>query len=77
MARNTSVILGEHFHEQINAGRFQLVSGVVRAGLHKLGDDETKLQVLREKLQTGENSPLVENFYGKKFISGLHSKHLK
>jgi len=81
MARNTSVTLGEHFdefvHEKINGGRFQSVSEVVRAGLRKLEEDETKLQVLRDKLQAGENSPLVENFDGKKFISGLHNKHLK
>jgi len=81
MARNTSVTLGEHFdefvHAKINAGRFQSVSEVVRAGLRKLEEDETKLQVLRDKLQAGENSPLVEGFDGKKFISGLHSKHLK
>ncbi len=81
MARNTSVTLGDHFdefvHEKINAGRFQSVSEVVRAGLRKLEEDETKLQVLRDKLQSGENSSLVEGFDGKKFISGLHNKHLK
>ncbi|PCI68074.1 MAG: type II toxin-antitoxin system ParD family antitoxin [Piscirickettsiaceae bacterium] len=81
MARNTSVTLGEHFdefvHEKINAGRFQSVSEVVRAGLRKLEEDEIKLQVLRDKLQAGEDSPLVEDFDGKKFVSGLHSKHLK
>jgi antitoxin ParD1/3/4 len=81
MARNTSVTLGEHFdefvHEKINAGRFQSVSEVVRAGLRKLEEDETKLQVLRDKLQAGENSPLVEGFNGEKFKSGLHTKYLK
>ena len=81
MARNTSVTLGGHFdefvQEKINARRFQPVSEVVCAGLRKLEEDETKLQVLRDKLQAGENSPLAEGFDGKKFISGLHSKHLK
>jgi antitoxin ParD1/3/4 len=81
MARNTSVTLGEHFdefvHEKINAGRFQSVSEVVRAGLRKLEEDETKLQVLRDKLQAGEDSPLVDDFDGKKFMSGLRSKHHK
>jgi len=80
MARDTSVTLGEHFdelvHEKINAGRFQSVSDVVRAGLRKLEEDEIKFQVLRDKLQAGENSPSIEGFDGKKFISGLHSKHL-
>lgn len=81
MARNTSVTLGEHFDEfvleKINAGRFQSVSEVVRAGLRKLEEDEIKLQALREKLQAGENSPLVDAFNGESFIEGLHKKHLK
>ena len=81
MARNTSVTLGEHFddfvHEKINAGRFQSVSEVVRAGLRKLEEDEIKLQALRDKLQAGEDSPLVDGFNGAKFIAALHKKHLK
>ena len=81
MARNTSVTLGEHFDgyaaEKIKEGRFQSVSEVVRAGLRKLEEDETKLQVLRDKLQAGEDSPLVDDFNGEAFIEGLHKKHLK
>ncbi len=81
MAKNTSVTLGKHFEdfvlEKINAGRFQSVSEVVRAGLRKLEEDETKLQALREKLQAGENSPIIANFNDEKFIEGLHKKHLK
>lgn len=80
MPRNTSVTLGEHFdefvREKINAGRFQSVSEVVRAGLRKLEEDETKLQLLRDKLQAGENSTLVDDFNGEAFIEGLHKKHL-
>ncbi len=81
MPRNTSVTLREHFDkfvvENINEGRFQLVSEVVRAGLRKLEEDEAKLQVLRRKLQAGENSPLVENFNGEDFLAALHKKHTK
>jgi len=81
MARNTSVTLGKHFDdfvlEKINAGRFQSVSEVVRAGLRKLEEDEIKLQALRDKLQAGEAGPLVEGFNGDEFIAGLHKKHLK
>jgi antitoxin ParD1/3/4 len=81
MARNTSVTLGEHFEEfvseKVNAGRFQSVSEVVRAGLRKLEEDEIKLQVLKDKLQAGEDSALVGDFNGAEFISGLHDKHLK
>ena len=80
MARNTSVTLGQHFDEfiseKIAQGRFQSVSEMVRAGLRKLEDDETKLQLLRDKLQAGEDSPIVENFDRNQFISTLHKKHV-
>jgi len=62
--------------EKINAGRFQSVSEVVRAGLRKLEEDEIKLQALKDKLQAGENSPLVDDFKGAEFIAELHAKHL-
>jgi len=65
------------FKKKTNAKRFQQVSEVVSARLSKLEGDEAKLQVLRGKLQDGEESALVDGFDGKKFISGLHSKHLK
>ena len=81
MPRNTSVTLGEHFDnfvvEKINEGRFQSVSEVVRAGLRKLEEDETKLHALRRKLQAGEDSPLVENFDGEDFIKTMYKKHIK
>ncbi|HIB83438.1 MAG TPA: type II toxin-antitoxin system ParD family antitoxin [Chromatiaceae bacterium] len=59
------------------ARRFQSVSEVVRAGLRKLEEDEIKLQVLKDKLQAGEDSPIVDGFDGEKFIEGLHKKHSK
>ena len=81
MARNTSVTLGQHFDEfvleKITEGRFQTVSEVVRAGLRKLEQDETKLQALKEKLQAGEDSPIVENFNGKQLLADLHKKHVE
>ena len=81
MVRNTSITLGRHFDafvsEKIMQGRFQTVSEVVRAGLRKLEEDEAKLQVLREKLQAGEDSPLVKNFDGKRLLSELHKKHVE
>jgi len=81
MARNTSVTLGQHFDEfvseKIIEGRFQTVSEVVRAGLRKLEEDESKLQALREKLQAGENSPIIKNFNGKQLLADLHKKHVE
>jgi len=81
MARNTSVTLGQHFDdfvsEKIIQGRFQTVSEVVRAGLRKLEEDESKLQALREKLQAGEKSQIVDDFNGEKLLADLHKKHLE
>jgi len=81
MARNTSVTLGSHFDEfvskKISQGRFQSISEVVRAGLRKLEEDESKLQALKEKLEAGENSSVVENFDSERFLSNLHKKYVK
>lgn len=80
MPRNTSVILGEHFDgfvaQKIEEGRYASVSEVIRAGLRKLEEDEAKLQALRNHLQAGEESPLLEGFDGKAFLIAMHDKHL-
>lgn len=81
MARNTSVTLDSHFDEfvseKISQGRYQSISEVVRAGLRKLEEDESKLQALKEKLKAGENSPRVKNFDSGEFLSNLHKKYIK
>ena len=81
MARNTSVTLGQHFDEfvseKIIQGRFQTVSEVVRAGLRKLEEDESKLQALQEKLRSGENSAIIEDFDGSQLLADLHKKHVE
>nr|WP_245395001.1 type II toxin-antitoxin system ParD family antitoxin [methanotrophic endosymbiont of Bathymodiolus puteoserpentis (Logatchev)] len=80
MPRNTSVTLGDHFDrfvsDKVAEGRFHSVSEAVRAGLRKLEDDELKLQALREKLQAGEDSPIVEDFQVNNFINLLHEKNV-
>lgn len=59
MARNTSVSLGDHFEnfvdDRVKAGRYASASDAVRAGLRLLEQEETKLDVLRRTLATGEN----------------------
>ena len=58
MQRNTSVTLGEHFagfvEGKIQQGRFESTSEAVRAGLRLLEEHEAKLDLLRNKLATGE-----------------------
>ncbi|MDO9416040.1 type II toxin-antitoxin system ParD family antitoxin [Pararhizobium sp.] len=60
MTKNTSVALGDHFDQfveaQIAEGRHDSVSAAVRAGLRLLEEHETKLKVLRTALIEGENS---------------------
>ena len=55
----TSVALGSHFEEfvkqQLESGRFNNVSEVVRAGLRLLEDDE-KLRQLKVAIQAGLDS---------------------
>jgi antitoxin ParD1/3/4 len=67
MARNTSITLGEHFDEfiahQLGDGRFGSASEVIRAGLRLLEENETKLKILREALQEGEQSGFVDYSY--------------
>ncbi len=70
MPKNTSITLGDHFDSfitgQIQSGRFNTVSEVVREGLRTLEERETKLMLLRRELAIGEqqasDGEFVENF---------------
>lgn len=67
MARNTSVSLGDHFEQfiadQVDSGRYGSASEVVRAGLRLLESNESKLEVLRNALVTGERSGRAKYSY--------------
>ncbi len=67
MQKNTSITLGKHFDsfitQQIKSGRYNSVSEVVRAGLRILENSETKLETLRNLIDEGENSGVVEYSY--------------
>lgn len=60
MSRNTSVTLGEHFEgfiaQQIDAGRFESKSEVVRAAMRLLEEHEKKVMALNQALAEGEAS---------------------
>lgn len=64
MARNTSVVLGDHFatfvDEQVDSGRYGSASDVIRAGLRLLEDHEARLSSLRAALVQGEESGLPQ-----------------
>lgn len=64
--KNTSISLGDYFDQfiqsQVSAGRYKNVSEVVRAGLRLLENEESKVIALRNAIQEGLSSPLVEDF---------------
>ncbi len=66
MSRNTSISLGNYFDQfiqtQISAGRYKNVSEIIRAGLRLLENEENKVIALRNAIQEGLNSPIVEDF---------------
>ncbi|MFC2101416.1 type II toxin-antitoxin system ParD family antitoxin [Bacteroidota bacterium] len=80
MSKNTSISLGNHFESfvlnKIGSGRYHSVSEVIRAGLRLLEQEERKIEALREALEIGENSELVQDFNPQKHLKSLHKKHL-
>ncbi|WP_066530367.1 type II toxin-antitoxin system ParD family antitoxin [Corynebacterium bouchesdurhonense] len=64
MARNTSVTLGDHYHQfvsdQIASGRFETASEVMRAGLRLLEERDQKMAALNAALKAGEESGFRE-----------------
>lgn len=60
MARNTSIVLGDHFEgfvaRQLASGRYGSASELMRAGLRLLEEQEQKVEALRHALLDGEKS---------------------
>lgn len=73
MAKNTSVVIGDHFasfiEEQVSQGRYGSASDVVRAGLRLLEEQEAKLAALRAALIEGEMSGVSTPFDFEAFIA--------
>lgn len=75
MAKNTSIALGDHFAQFVEAlvteGRYGSASEVVRTGLRLLEEREAKLSLLRDAvrqgLESGPGTPFdVETFLARK-----------
>lgn len=79
MARNTSVSLGDHFADfidaQVRTGRFGSASDVVRAGLRLLEEHEAKVKALQDALVAGEESGPPKPFDNKAFLKRMRARH--
>jgi len=72
MARNTSIVLGDHFEsfvrEQVERQRYASASEVIRAGLRLLEAEESKLALVRNALETGEQSGIAVSYSPSKVL---------
>ena len=71
MAKNTSIILGDHFDEfiksEIKAGRYASASEIIRSGLRLLEEEKLKIESINEALITGEESGKARSFDNEEF----------
>ncbi len=79
MAKNTSVLLGDHFEnfisEEVASGRFSSASEVVRTALRLLEVQEQKIRQLRHEIEIGEKSGMVSNFDPEIHLAKLQKKY--
>ena len=80
MARNTSILLGEHFEDfistKVSSGKYNSASEVIRTALRLLEAEELKTKSLNKALLQGEKSGIARNFNPKDHLKKLHSKFL-
>ena len=79
MARNTSVSLSAHFVEfiddQVETGRYNSASDVVRAGLRLLEEYEARVKALQNALIEGEESGEPREFDGEAFLKRMNDQY--
>ena len=78
VAKNTSIIIGDHLAEfierQVSEGRYGSASDVVRAGLRLLEEREMKVEALRAALVEGEQSGASTPFDFDAFVNRKRRK---
>ena len=76
MSKTKSVPVGEHFADfierQVQAGRYDSATEVVRAGLRLLEEQELKIERLRAALVEGEQSGEALPFDIDEFLGEMH-----
>ncbi len=79
MGRTVTVTLGPHYEgfvqANIEGGRYNNVSEVIRAGLRRLEEDEMRLAAIRTALIEGEESGIVEDFNPEAFLRKLNEAY--
>ncbi|MCY7421345.1 MAG: type II toxin-antitoxin system ParD family antitoxin [Chitinophagaceae bacterium] len=80
MAKNTSILLGDHFEKfitkEVSSGKYGSASEVVRTALRMLQSEEEKKSALLKALDHGEKSKRIEDFDPKAHLAKLHKKYL-
>jgi len=75
MNKNTSIYLGNYFDQfvqnRIKEGRFNNASEVIRAGLRLLEVEESKVVALKNAIQEGIDSGIVQDFDPKNHLQSL------
>ncbi len=78
MARNTSIILGEHFdkfiQDEIKSGRYSSASEILRNGLRLLEYQKSKILAINESLVIGEQSGAPLKFDNEEFKLRMRTK---
>ena len=81
MAKNTSVLLGDHYEKFINdlvqSGTYSSASEVVRTALRLFEQEEQKRLALIQELIKGEKSGIAPKMVRKQFLLKMEKKHLK
>ncbi|HMO33763.1 MAG TPA: type II toxin-antitoxin system ParD family antitoxin [Lacibacter sp.] len=81
MGRNTSISLGNHFEEfvdaKVSSGRFKNASEVIRAGLRLLEEEEIKITALKNAIAEGRDSGMANNLNPKKHLEKLKTARRK
>jgi len=79
MAKNTSIILGDHFEKfvqsEIKSGRYSSASEVLRSGLRLLEVEKKKIKAINKALTIGEESGKPIAFNNEKFKMRMRKKY--
>ena len=79
MEKPISVSLGKHFEEfiksELDLGRYDSVSEIVREGLRLLEVRREKEIALRDAIEEGRNSGYIKNFDMVSFLQELEREH--